>query len=254
MDKSIKEEDVQRDLDDQIWRDETLSEDELRIQCSLVDYWWSDVLGRVNLTPDLKNGQPFVLEYLQARMGILAGLRLSFLEGTKTEEDPKRLSGRRTLKVTILKLVAIEDFADWLKAFGIGEGHRLSPLNLLPKGAEQLNDGSPLAGLGSARSLPHYTSPWKNAILLSLVAEGSDADYPRIADYLDKHFPFVDRPAYCSRMKESIGFLVGNVASAGGTLTPRHPKIRIAFQKDVSKVRADLDAFAPDSLVSKSVR
>ncbi len=247
----IKEEDEQRNLEDQIWLDETLSDDELRIQQSLVDTWWYDVRGRKNLTPDERVAQPFVSDYLLARMEILAGLRLSFLEGTKAKEDPKRLSDRRALKIKILKLVAIDDFTDWLKAFGIGEDHRLSPANLFSKGTVQRNDGSSLAGSGAARSMPHYISPWKNAILLSLLAKGSDADCSIHADYLDTYFPFVERPEYCRRIKEPISFLVASVATKGGKRTPRHPEIRLAFQKDLGKVRADLALFLPNSLVGE---
>jgi hypothetical protein len=83
-----------------------------------------------------------------------------------------------------------------------------------------------------AALLPHYTSPWKNAILLALLAKGIDADYRAIAAYISEHFRIVALPDYCAgHGKESIHYLVES-----------NSHISSAFQKDRTRVKGDVES------------
>lgn len=242
----------------QIWLDETLSEKDLRTKAALLHSWWLNVNARRDLTADQVFARPIVLEYLELRIGIVNGLLLAGSE--RNEDHEKRSADIEAEKRKVLDLVAADHFIDCIKAFGITEGHPLSPANLFPQKSTQATDQPPQRPIevDLAKLLPHYTSPWKNAILLALLAKGINADYVAIGQYLTEHFPMVALPDYCAgHGRESLDYLTASVPGKAGKLIPRYPEINAAFQRDRTKVKRDLESYLEklrDSLASEDAR
>ena len=238
----------------EIWLDETLSEEGLAAKKRLLDTRWSDVYGRKHLTSDQIAAQPFVLKYLETRIEILISLEQFRSEGRK---DGKRLSDIESDKKKVLKLVSTEYFTEFLNAFGITEDHPLSPAHLVSKKLARVGDNSPKTPscVDLAALLPHYISPWKNAILLALLAKGLNADYQTIAHYITEHFPLAALPDYCAGHKnDSIDYLVACIRDKVGNLSPRYPEINTRFQKDRGRIKSQLESYLKkrDSLGSQT--
>jgi hypothetical protein len=214
----------------QTWFDETLSEEGLAAKERMLETLWQET-QRKDLNMDQIAAQPYVWEYAATRIEIINILKLARSEG---DQDGSRLSHIESGKRKVLALVSNEYFIGFLKRFGITEDHPLSPANLLPKEIAQVsnNPGEAPTSVNFAKLLPHYTSPWKNAILLALLAKGLDADYRATAAYMSECFQFVQLPDYfAGHGKGSIHYLVESV-----------PDISEAFQKDRTRVKKQLES------------
>jgi hypothetical protein len=220
------------------WRDESLSDDALADIEGLLWQHWSDLSDQRDLTTDQKWAKPLVRAYLYARLEIISMLKAARL-GIKRES---RSSDLEEAKNKVLQFVAKENFSDCLKWFGITDGHPLSPVHLFEKEiANQTNDSSKTS-VTLAELLPHYISPWKNALLLALLAKGIGADYLAISQYISGQLAFIQLPDYCAgHRRESLDYMVASVPDQAGKLIPRYPDIQSEFQRDLTKVRKDIE-------------
>jgi len=194
----------------QTWFDETLSEEGLAAKERMLETLWQET-QRKDLNMDQIAAQPYVWEYAATRIEIINILKLARSEG---DQDGSRLSHIESGKRKVLALVSNE--------------------YLLPKEIAQVsnNPGEAPTSVNFAKLLPHYTSPWKNAILLALLAKGLDADYRATAAYMSECFQFVQLPDYfAGHGKGSIHYLVESV-----------PDISEAFQKDRTRVKKQLES------------
>jgi len=237
----------------QNWLDETLSDDGLVAKERMLEALQLEA-QRPDLNRDQRAAKPTVWEYATTRFEIIRLLQLIRSEG---DEDGRRRSRIASCKKEVSKLLANEYFAEFLKAFGITEDHPLSAESLYSRGIQQTSSpqGPPRADLASvdlasidlSTLLPHFDSPWKNAILLALLAKGLDAHYLSIASYISEQLRFVDLPDYCgkrgTRRTNSIHALIED-----------DPNIAESFQKDRSKVKGEIKSSLRswcDSLASK---
>jgi hypothetical protein len=169
---------------------------------------------------------------------------LELAHANPQECTAERLDEIKEDKLKVLEIISHERFEEYLKMFGIGEEHPLSPKNLFNKRIAKNTAESQVSqdNCDPVRLVPHYTSPWKNAILLALLAKGVDADYLTVAHYIATNFPFVERPSFSEDHKKgSIDYLVASIPDKSGIPIPRDSDIKERFQHDVSKIRKDIE-------------